>query len=216
MKQLFLSETFSIFMFFVPPICKGGNSLENIIKILFCFVGMIIMLMLYKYRTERFSFLKDEEIKDYPIKMYKVGGYIIIFWMIIILLVIFQEVILKKTIDFKIFLIPFLISVIYGLFGAIPIVIKSKYLINLSLDFITIGKMGVDLLGSWIGTYDNGLIVYFYLIDYNSIKIIKNSPNKIVFSGIAKYENTPILVNLNSKISVSYFEPILKGFMKSQ
>ena len=88
MKELFLSETFSIFMFFVPPICKGGNSLENIIRILAYFVGMTIMLMLYKYRTERFSFLKDEEIKDYPISRYKVGGYIIIFWMIIILLVI--------------------------------------------------------------------------------------------------------------------------------
>ncbi len=177
---------------------------------------MIIILMLYRYRTKRFSFLKNEEIKDYPVTMYKAGGYIIIFWMIIILLVIFQEVILNKIIDFKILLIPFLITIIYGLFGAIPIVIKSKYLINLTLDFIIIGKMGVDLFGSWIGTYDNGLIVYFYLIDYNSIKIIKNSPNKIVFSGITKYENTPILVNLNSKRSISYFQPILKEFVKLQ
>ena len=172
--------------------------------------------MLYRYRTERFSFLKDEEIKDYPITRYKVGGYIMVFWMIIISLVVFQEVILNKTIDFKTFIIQFLITIIYGLFGAIPIVIKSKYLINLSLDFITIGKMGVDLFGSWIGTYDNGIIIYFYLIDYNSIKIINNSPNKIVFSGIIKYENTPILVNLNSKRSVSYFQPILKELVKLQ
>ena len=214
MKELFLSETFSIFMFFVPPICKGGHSLENIIRILAYFVGMIIMIMLYNYRTERFSFLKDEEIKDYPITRYKVGGYIIIFWMIIISLVIFQEVILKKTIDFVIFLIPFLITIIYGLFGAIPIVIKSKYLINLSLDFITIGKMGVDLFGSWIGTYDNGIIIYSYLINYDSIKIIKSSPNKIIFSGITKYQGTPILVNLKSKKSINYFKPLLKEFVK--
>ena len=190
--------------------------MQNKIRVLVYFVGMIIILMIYRYRTEKFSFLKDEEIKDYPITRYKVGGYIIIFWMVIILLVIFQEVILKKTIDCKIFLIPFLITIIYGLFGAIPIVINSKYLINLSLDFISIGKMGVDLFGSWIGTYDNGLIVYVYLIDYNSIKIIKNSSNKIVFSGITKYENTPILVNLNSKRSINYVQPLLKEFVKLQ
>ena len=190
--------------------------MQNIIRILVYFVGMIIMLMLYKYRTKRFSFLKDEEIKDYPISRYKIGRYIIIFWMIIILLVIFQEVILKRTIDFKIFLIPFLITIIFGLFGAVPTVTKSKYLINLTLDIINVRKIGIDLFGSWIGTYDNGIIIYFYLINFDSIKIIKNSPNNIVFSGITKYENTPILVNLKSKKSINYFEPLLKEFVKLQ
>lgn len=104
--------------------------------------------------------------------------------------------------DSKVFLIPFLITIIYGLFGAVPTVIKSEYLMNLTLDFINVGKIGIDLFGSWIGQYDNGIIVYFYLIDYDSIKIIKNSPNNIVFSGIAKVENIPILANLKSKKSV--------------
>lgn len=190
--------------------------MKNTIKIFVYFIGIIAILMLFRNRSKRFSFLKDEKVKDYPVTKYKVGGFIITFWLIVISFGIFQELILKKTIDSKIFLIPFLITIIYGLFGAIPTVIKSKYLINLTLDFITVGKMGIDLFGSWIGTYDKGIIIHFYLINYDSIKVIKNSPNKIVFSGITKYENTPILVNLNSKRSINYFQPLLKEFVKLQ
>ena len=122
----------------------------------------------------------------------------------------FQEIMLKKTIDPKIFVIPFIISVVYELFGATPTVTKSKDRINLTLDLMNVGSLGADLLGSWVGEYDDGLIVYFYLIDYDSIKIIKNEKDEIVFSGIEKHENIPINVTLKSKKSINYVYPLLK------
>lgn len=183
--------------------------MQNIAKFLLYIAGIILILALFKYRSKKFSFLKDEKIKDYPMTRYKIGSLILAVWVVIILFGMFQELILKKTIDSKIFLIPFLISVMYELFGSTPTVTKSNYRINVTLDFINIGSLGIDLFGSWIGQYDEGLIIYFYLIDYDSLKISKCTKDEIVFSGITKQESIPIHVTLKSKRSVSYFYPLL-------
>nr|WP_300001787.1 hypothetical protein [Tissierella sp.] len=186
--------------------------MQNIMKILFYFIGIVLILILFRYRSKKFSFLEEEKIKDYPITRYKIGSLILTLWIAIILFGMFQEIVLKKTIDSKIFLIPFIISVIYELFGATPTVTKSRYKINLTLDLINVASLGMDLFGSWVGKYDDGLIIYFYLIDYDSIKISKCSKDEIIFSGITKQETIPINVTLKSKKSISYFYPLLNEF----
>ncbi len=186
--------------------------MQNMFKILLYIVCIVLILILFRYRSKKFSFLKDAKIKDYPMTRYKIGTFILALWVAIILFGMFQELILKKTIDSKIFLIPFLITIVYGLFGATPTVTKSKHLINLTLDLMNVGSLGIDLFGSWVGKYDDGLIIYFYLIDYDSIKISKCSKDEIVFSGTTKQESIPINVTLKSKKSISYFYPLLNEF----
>lgn len=190
--------------------------MQNIFKILLYFIGIALILVLFRYRSKRFSFLEDEKIKDYPIVRYKIGSVILTLWIVTILFGMFQELALKKTIDAKFFLIPFIISVIYELFGATPTVTKSKHKINLTLDLINVASLGMDLFGSWVGEYDNGLIIYYYLIDYDSIKITEKTKDKIVFSGITKHEGTPINVVLKSKKSINYVYPLLDDFAVSK
>ena len=183
--------------------------MNNLVKILFYSIGFIILLILFRYRSNKFLFIKDQKIKEYPITRYRIGSFILILWMITILFGMLQEVIFNKTFDSKMFLVPFLPSIIYSLFGATPSVTKSKYKIDLILDLINIGSYGLDWLGSWLGKYENGVIVYFYLIDYDSIEISKLSKEEIIFSGREKQEDIPINVTLRSKVSINYFYPLL-------
>lgn len=186
--------------------------MQNIFKILSYFLGIGLIFILFRYRSKKFSFINNEEVKDYPIRKYRIANIILLLWLVVILFGMFKELLLHETIDSKVFLIPFIISVIYELFGATPTVKKSKNKIDLTLDLINIGSLGMDLFGSWVGEYNNGLIVYFYLIDYNSIKISKLSKEEIIFSGIEKINGIPINVTLKSKSSINYFYPLLKDF----
>ncbi|MGX7108298.1 hypothetical protein [Facklamia miroungae] len=190
--------------------------MQTFFRTLFYFLGIGLIVVLLRYRTKKFSFINDEVLKEYPITRYKVGTFILCLWLIIILFGIFQELVLNETINSKIFLMPFIISVVYSLFGATPTVAKSTYKINLTLDIINSGSLGMDLLGSWVGEYNNGLIVYFYLIDYNSIELSKLTKEEIVFSGIEKQNNIPINVTLKSKPSIHYFYPLLNNLKKSK
>lgn len=190
--------------------------MQNVFKILLYFIWIALILTLFRYRSKKFSFLEEEKIKDYPITRYKIGSIILTLWIVIILFGIFQEIVLKKTIDPKIFLILFIISVIYELFGATPTVTKSKHRIDLTLDLMNVGSLGADLFDSWVGEYDNGLIVYYYLIDYDSIKITKRSKDEIIFSGVEKRENIPINITLKSKKSINYIYPLLNDLEVSR
>lgn len=185
--------------------------MQNIFKILIYFLGIGLIFILFRYRSKKFSFINDGELKDYPTTKYKVGNFILLFWIVVILFGMFQELVLNKTIDSKIFLIPFVISVVYLLFGATPTVTKSKHKIDLTLDITNVGVVGMDLFGSWVGEYNNGLIVYFYLIDCDSIKISKLTKEEISFSGIEKQNDIPINVTLKSKPSINYFYPLLNN-----
>ena len=55
-----------------------------------------------------------------------------------------------------------MLSVIYSLFGAVQYVKKSRYKIDLTLDFVNVGVNGFDSLGSWIEERKDGLIISFY------------------------------------------------------
>ena len=184
--------------------------MKNLLKILFYIVGFIFILFLYKYRSKKFSFIKEEKIIDYPIRRYKIGSLILLLWMGIILYGVIYEIIFNQSINSKVFIVPFILSVIYELFGSTPTVLRSDYGIDVTLDFINSGSLGVDLLGSWVGEYNSGLIVYFYLIDYSSINVTKISKDEIIFTGKEKRENIPIKVKLKSKKSIEYVYPLLK------
>ena len=60
-----------------------------------------------------------------------------------------------------------------------------------------------------MGKYDEGLIVYSYFIDYDSIELSKKTADKIVFSGVEKHEETPINVTLRSQKSIDYIYPLI-------
>lgn len=182
----------------------------NIITTLLYLIGLILVFVLLSYRSKKFSFIKGEKIEDYPITKYKIGSLILWLWIAIIIFGIVQETFFKNSIDTKIFLIPLILTVIYHLFGAVPSVTKSKHKINLILNWVNVNAIGFDWLGSWVGKYKNGIIVYFYLIDYNSIEISKLSKKEIIFSGREQRENIPINVTLKSKPSINYFYPLLK------
>lgn len=185
--------------------------MQNLIKGLLYLIGLMVVFVILKYRSKKFWFIKSDEIEDYPIARYKVGSLILWFWVVVIIFGIIREIVFKNPIDSKIFLIPFLITIIYELFGATPTVAKSKHKINLDLDLINIGSFGMDLFGSWIGKYANGIIVYFYFIDYNSIKVKKLSRKEIILTGIEKQKNIPIDITLKSKPSINYFYPLLEN-----
>lgn len=164
-----------------------------------------------RYRHKKFSFIRQVNIKNYPLIRYKIGSLILILWLLIIFYWIYQELVFNERIDSKIFLLAFVISVIYELFGATPSVTRTKDKIDLKLDMINPGSLGMDLFGSWVGEYDEGLIVYFYLIDYNTIEISKLSKEEIIFSGIEKQSNMEVEVTLKSKNSINYFYPLLSN-----
>jgi len=172
-------------------------------------IGIILVVVLFRYRSKKFSFVNTEKVKDYPVMRYKIGNLIIIVWIAIFLFGIFQELVLKETINSIIFLIPALATIIYGLFGAVPEIRKSKHKIKIDLDIINKGRVGLDWLGSWVGKYDEGLIVYSYFIDYDSIELSKKTADKIVFSGVEKHEETPINVTLRSQKSIDYIYPLI-------
>lgn len=185
--------------------------LQDLIKGLLYLIGLAIVFTLLRYRSKKFWFIKSEKVKDYPIVRYKIGSLIALIWIVILSFGIVEELILKTHMNTKIFLLPLAAYVIYSFFGAVPTVTKSKYKIDLTLDCVNVGVISFDWLGSWVGKCKNGIIVYFYLIDYDSIKVSKLSEEEIIFSGREKQENIPINITLRSKPSINYFYPLLEG-----
>lgn len=62
-----------------------------------------------------------------------------------------------------------------------------------------------------MGEYDKGLIIYFYLIDYDSIKVTKKAKDEIIFSGISKHDHISINVTLKSRKSIDYIYLLLNN-----
>lgn len=189
--------------------------MQNIFETVFYFIGIVIVLILFRYRSKKFSFVNAKKVKDYPVIRYKIGNLIIVVWISMLLFGIFQKLVFQEILNSKIFFIPVLATIFYGLFGAVPEIRKSKDEIKVELDIINIGLVGLDWLGSWVGEYDKGLIIYSYFIDYSSIKLCKKSKDKIIFSGVEKNENIPINVTLKSKKSINYIYPLLNDFSVS-
>ncbi|MCR1900258.1 hypothetical protein NSA47_14930 [Irregularibacter muris] len=188
--------------------------MQDLIKGLLYFTGLAIVFALLRYRSKKFWFVKSEIIRDYPIVRYKTGSLIAFIWIVLLSFGIVQELFLETHMNIKMFLVPFATYVIYSFFGAVPTVTQSRYKIDLTLDWVNVGSIGFDWLGSWIGEYEDGVIVYFYLIDYDSIKVSKLSKEEIVFSGREKQEDIPISVTLKSKPSINYFYPLLECIKK--
>lgn len=188
--------------------------LQDLIKGLLYLIGLSGVFALLRYRSKKFWFIKSEKIINYPIVRYKIGSLIALICIAILGLGIVQELFLKTHMNTRVFLVPLTAYVIYSFFGAVPTVTKSRYKIDLTLDWVNVGSIGFDWLGSWVGEYENGIIVYFYLIDYDSIKVSKLSKKEIVFSGREKQGDIPVSVTLKSKPSISYFYPLLEGIKK--
>lgn len=73
--------------------------------------------------------------------------------------------------------------------------------------------MALIFFGSWVGQYKNGVIIYYFIIEKDTIKILKQTDNEIIFQGITETEKgrLPIKVKLRSKPSIEYFKGIFKN-----
>ena len=100
------------------------------------------------------------------------------------------------------------------MFGSTPTINESKYKIQVTVDTAGGKFKGFDFLNTWMGKYQNGLIVYYYPIDIDSISIIKENDKEIFFKGISisnKFGELPIEVRLRSKLSKNYFKEVMNS-----
>ena len=148
--------------------------MRYVFKILFHLILLTVILILVRYRSKKFSFIGNEKIRDYPVRRYKIGSLILLLWMDLPIFGLAQEIIFKSSMDSRLFLIPLVPTIIYHLFGALPSVMKSKYRIDLTLNWVNRGAVGFDWLGSWIG-----VVFAWVLLVSSAFAIYYLNPKKI-------------------------------------
>lgn len=178
----------------------------KVIRMFFILIFFVTLLLLTNFRRKKFSFIKDERLSDYPVRRYKIGTVILYLWMLTFILHFILEIVYNSTMHMNVYLFLILISIIYLSFGASPTVSPGKNEIFVELDIINVGSLGMDIFGSWVGSYSDGVIIYDYLIKNDSIKVNKYTNDVIEFTGRTEKENKKINVILKSKKSINYFK----------
>ncbi|MCB5559944.1 hypothetical protein [Anaerosalibacter bizertensis] len=64
---------------------------------------------------------------------------------------------------------------IYFCYGAVPDILENKYKVKVNVDPAARLLGGFDFFGSWVGRYKDGIIIYYYLIKGDTIKVLKNT-----------------------------------------
>ncbi len=167
----------------------------------------IFFALLIRYRNKKFEFINEIDI-DYPVDRFKFGTVILCLWLLLLGVQIIFQITMNLSIPSITYFILIIISIIYLCFGATPTVTSTKNEIILEFDFINVGSVGMDIFGSWVGTYSNGIIIYDYMVIGNSIKIKTMNEDLIEFIGELEKENRRIKVKLKSKRSIEWFKEV--------
>lgn len=191
--------------------CTGSDIVKGYFKLLFNMLLVIFMFWLIYRKIKRFSPIFQLDGLDFPIKRFYVGiaiHVILIMFFIIELISIFY---FNNNFKSEIYLIPLGLVIIYLFLGSVPDIMENKHKVKVNVDFSGRRSGGFDFFGSWVGQYENGIIIYHYLIEKNTIKVLKKTDEEIVFNGITetKKGRLPIEVKLRSKPSIEYFKEIL-------
>ena len=177
----------------------------KILKMFFEILLFIIFVLLIKCRNKKFEFINEIDI-DYPVDRFKFGTVILCLWLLLLALQIFLEITMNLSVPTITYFVLIIISIIYLCFGATPTVSSNKNEIILELDLINVGSVGMDIFGSWLGTYYNGIIIYDYMIIGDSIKIKTMNEDLIEFTGDLENIDKRIKVKLKSKRSIEWFK----------
>lgn len=178
--------------------------------------GLIVILLLYflRWRKKKLALIKTLPEVDYPFKIFNFGTVFYSIFIIVLIISFLSVYIFKKDVPYSIILIFLFLWVVYLMFGAMPTINENKYKIQVTVDTVGGKLKGFDFLNTWMGKYQNGLIVYYYPIDIDSINIIEENDKEIFFKGISisnKFGELPIEVRLRSKLSKSYFKKFIKN-----
>lgn len=178
--------------------------------------GLIVILLLYflRWRKKKLALIKTLPEVDYPFKIFNFGTVFYFIFIMVLIISFLSVYIFKKDVPYSIILIFLFLWVVYLMFGAMPTINENKYKIQVTVDTVGGKLKGFDFLNTWMGKYQNGLIVYYYPIDIDSINIIEENDKEIFFKGISisnKFGELPIEVRLRSKLSKSYFKKFIKN-----
>lgn len=180
--------------------------LYKITRIFFVLILFVTLMLLINFRRKKFSFIRDERLCDYPVQRYKIGNVLLYLWLLTFMLHFIGEIVYDLTMYMSVYFFLILTSILYLSLGALPTVTTRNNEIFVELDIINVGSIGMDIFGSWIGSYSDGIIVYDYLIRKDSIRVNKCIDNAIEFTGYTEKENKKINVVLKSKRSINYFK----------
>ncbi len=188
--------------------------MESYIKLLFNILLIIFAFWLIYRKYKRFYPIFQLEELDFPIKRFYIGMAIYII-LIIFPIIELISVYTKFKFNFKpsIYLIPFGLAIIYSFLGSVPDIMENKYKVRVNVDPAGRRSGGFDFFGSWVGQYKDGIIIYYYVVEKDKIKVLKETDEEIIFQGITETEKgrLPIEVRLRSKSSIEYFKGIFQN-----
>lgn len=178
--------------------------------------GLIILLLLIflRWRKKKFALIKTLPEVDYPFKVFNFGTVFYSIFILVFVISFIMVYIFKKEVPYSIVLIFLFLWIVYLMLGSKPTISENKYKIQVTVDTAGGRFKGFDILNTWIGKYRNGIIVYCYPIDIDSIDVIEENDKEIFFKGISvssKFGELPIEVRLRSKLSKNYFKKFLKN-----
>lgn len=180
-------------------------------KLFFSILLIVFVLWLIFRRYKKFSFIFELEELDYPITKFHMGTIINIIFVLFFMYELISVYCFKKYFEPRLYLIPLGLLVIYFCYGAVPDILENKYKVKVNVDPAARLLGGFDFFGSWVGQYKDGIIIYYYLIKRDTIKVLKNTDEEIIFQGMTetKKGTLPIEVKLRSRPSIKYFKNIL-------
>lgn len=188
--------------------------MKNYIDLILFGLIVVFLLIFLRWRKRKFALIKTLPEVDYPFKVFNFGTVFYSIFFIVLIISFLTVYIFKKDVPYSIILIFLFIWVVYLMFGSTPTINESKYKIQVTVDTAGGKFKGFDFLNTWMGKYQNGLIVYYYPIDIDSISIIKENDKEIFFKGNSisnKFGELPIEVRLRSKLSKNYFKEVMNS-----
>lgn len=182
----------------------------------FILFGLIITLLLFflKWRKKKITLIKTLPEVDYPFKVFDFGTFFYSTFVLVLTISFLMVYVFKKDLPYDIVLIFIFLWIVYLISGATPTINENKYKIQVIVDTVGGRLKGFDFLNTWMGKYQNGIIVYCYPIDMDSISAIEENDKEIFFKGISissKFGKLPIEVRLRSKLSKNYFKEFIKS-----
>lgn len=185
--------------------------MKDYFKLFFSILLITFVFWLIYRKYKRFSFIFELEELDYPIIRLHIGTAIYIIFILFFICELISVYYFKNYFEPRLYLIPFGLLVIYLCFGSVPDILENKFKVKVNVDPAARLLGGFDFFASWVGQYKDGIIIYYYLIEKDTIKVLKNTDEEIIFQGMTetKKGRLPIEVNLRSKPSINYFKDIL-------
>lgn len=130
----------------------------------------------------------------------------------IVLMIGSSEVKIAKDPRYSILYIILLVMWMIDYFlAANPLVVKVDNILKIRIGDKKSKFGGIDFFNTWLGTYNEGIIVAGYFIEYKDIKVKQVSDEEIIILGKTKVkdENEKVEVRFLSKKSIEFMRNII-------